>query len=102
MPSNEWISSPAGELWLSELTKARYIHISKLTDGIRKDKKPIRQIDEKRLGGYTVGTAEGTDVFLKGINIANINRMWHYWGHVLYVTKLQKVAAEGIVCTQSP
>jgi hypothetical protein len=36
MPSNEWISSPMGELWLSELTRVRYTHVSNLTDGIRK------------------------------------------------------------------
>jgi hypothetical protein len=36
MASNEWISSPMGELWLSELTRVRYTHVSNLTDGIRK------------------------------------------------------------------
>jgi hypothetical protein len=73
MPSQtiEWISSPAGELLLSELTKARYTLVSNLTDGIRKAKKPIRQIDVTHLRGYKVKTH-----FYKGIEISNIIRMW--------------------------
>jgi len=54
MPSNEWISSPAGELWLSELKKARYTRVSNLTDGIRKPRtqevaESAETPDEKRV-----------------------------------------------------
>jgi hypothetical protein len=45
------IMEGAGELLLSELTKARYSLVSNLTDGIRKSKKPIPQIDETHLRG---------------------------------------------------
>jgi len=39
--------------------------------------------------------------FYKGIELANIFRMWRYWGQVLYVTNIQKVTGQGIVFTES-
>jgi len=67
-----------------------------LTNGIRKDKKPIRHIEETHLKGFRM---DGQ--FYKGIEIANVFRMWRYWGQVLYVTNIQKVTGQGVVCTQS-
>jgi hypothetical protein len=96
--SNEWISSPAGELWLSELTKVKYTHVSNLTDGIRKAKKPIPQVDETHLRGYRMNSQ-----FHKGIEISQYHQDVALLGTSLVCDKtpIEKVTADGIVCTQS-
>lgn len=50
------------------------------------------RIDETYLKGFIV-----EEQFYKGIEFINVNRMWRYWGQVLYVTKIQKI---GNVSTQ--
>ena len=60
-----------------------------MTDGIRKAKRTISnmKIDETYLKGFT---KDGE--FYKGIELANVYRMWRYWGQILYVTKTKKQA----------